>query len=161
MVQTINSSPQRGTKPKSQDNFFTEIDASWVHHLHEEALVITTKIAHNLIHWVLIDSGRVVIILYWNAYQKMWLKQANLCSTTSPLYWFTGESVIPKRTIKLATTLREAPQMMTIVIDFLVVNYPSAYNGVLGRPLLRTLKAITSVQGLTMKFLTMAGIGQV
>ena len=51
--------------------------------------------------------------------------------------------------------------MVTTVIEFLVVNYPSAYNGVLGRPLLRTLKVITSVQGLTMKFLTMAGIGQV
>ena len=51
--------------------------------------------------------------------------------------------------------------MVIIVIDFLMVNYSSAYNGALGRPLLRALKAITSIHGLTMKFPTMAGMGQV
>ena len=45
--------------------------------------------------------------------------------------------------------------MVTIVIDFLVVNYSSAYNRVLGRPLLRALKAVTSIHFLTMKFPTM------
>ena len=51
--------------------------------------------------------------------------------------------------------------MVIIVIDFLMVNYSSAYNGALGRPLLRALKAIMSIHGLTMKFPTMAGMGQV
>ena len=53
---------------------FTEIDTSWVHHPHEDALVITNKIANSLIHWVLIDSGSAVNILYWDAYQKIVLK---------------------------------------------------------------------------------------
>ena len=74
---------------------------------------------------------------------------------------FIGESMISKETIKLAVTLGEAPRMATIVIDFLVVNCLSAYNGVLGRPLLRTLKAIMSVHCLTMKFPITTGTGQV
>ena len=63
--------------------------------------------------------------------------------------------------MKLLITLGEAPQTATIVIDFLVLNYSSVFNGVLGRPLLRTLKPITSIHCLTMKFPTMAGMGQV
>ena len=51
--------------------------------------------------------------------------------------------------------------MVTTMIDFLVVNYLSGYNGVLGRPLLRALKAVTSIHYLTMKFLIIVGTGQV
>ena len=93
--------------PKPEDIIFTETDASWVHHHHEDALVITTKIANNLIHQVLIDSGSVANILYWNTYYKIWLKRVDLRPTTSLLYGFTRESVIPEGTIKLAITLGE------------------------------------------------------
>ena len=68
MVQIISGSSSKGTTPKSEGIAFIDIDASWVHHPHEDALVITTKIANSLIHRVLIDSGSVVNILYWNAY---------------------------------------------------------------------------------------------
>ena len=159
MVQTTSSSSPRGTTPKSKDIVFTETDASWVHHPHEDTLVITTKIAKNLIHLVLIDSGSVVNILHWNAYQKIGLKRVDFCPITSPLYRFTGESVIPEGTVKLAVTLGESPQTVITVIDFLVVNCPSTYSGVLGRPLLRALKAIMSIHCLTMKFSTTAGTG--
>ena len=50
---------------------------------------------------------------------------------------------------------------MTVVIDFLVVNCLSAYNRVLGRPLLRPLKVVTSIHYLTIKFATIAGTSQV
>ena len=80
-----------------------------MHHPHEDALVITTKLANSLIHRVLIDSGRAINILYWNVYQKIGLKREDLCLTTSPLYGFTGESMIPEGLIKLAVTLGEAP----------------------------------------------------
>ena len=136
-------------------------DASWVHHSYEDTLVITTKIVNSLIHRVLIDSGSAVNILYWNAYQKIVLKQVDLHPTISPLYRFTWESVISEGTIKLVVILGEAPQTATTVIDFLVVNRPSAYNGVLGRLLLRALKAVTSIHYLTMKFPNTVGTGQV
>ena len=95
-----------------------------MHHPHKDALVITTKIANSLVYQVLIHSGSVVNILYWNAYQKIGLKRDDLRLMTSPLYGLTRESVIPEGTIKLAVTLGEAPRMATIVIDFLSVSYP-------------------------------------
>ena len=80
---------------------------------------------------------------------------------TSPLYGFTRDSVIPKGTIKLAVTLGEPPRMTTVMIDFLAVKYPSTFNSVLGRPLLKALKVVTSIHCLTIKFPIVAGIGQV
>ena len=64
MVQTTNGSSPRGTILKLEDIVFTKTDASWVHHPHEDALVITTKIANSLVHRVLINSGSDVNILY-------------------------------------------------------------------------------------------------
>ena len=69
--------------------------------------------------------------------------------------------MIPKGTIKLAVTLGEPPRAMTMVIDFLIVKCPSTFNGVLGRLILKALKAVTSIHYLTMKFSIAAGIGQV
>ena len=100
-------------------------------------------------------------MLYWNAYQKIRVKRANLHPMTLSLYGFTGESVIPEGTIKLAITQVEAPRTTTTVIDFLVVNCPSAFNGVLVRLLLRTLKAVTYIHCLTIKFPTTTETGQV
>ena len=51
--------------------------------------------------------------------------------------------------------------MATMMIDFLAIKCPLAFNVVLGRPLLKALKAVTSIYYLTMKFPTTAGIGQV
>ena len=69
--------------------------------------------------------------------------------------------MILEGTIKLVVTLWEAPQTATTVIDFLVVNCLSAFNGVLGRSLLRTLKAITFIHCFTINFPTTAGTDQV
>ena len=80
---------------------------------------------------------------------------------TSLLYGFTGDHVIPKGTIKLAVTLGEHPQVAKVVTKFLPVDYPSAFNRVIGRPLLRTLKVVTSIHYLTMMFPMTAGIGKV
>ena len=72
---------------------------------------------------------------------------------------FTGDSVIPEGTIKLVVTLGEPTRMATMVIDFLTMKCPSAFNGLLGRPLLKALKAVISIQCLTMKFPIIAGFG--
>ena len=79
----------------------------------------------------------------------------------SHLYSFIGDNVIPEGTIKLVFTLGDPPQMTTVMINFLVTKSPSAFNEVLGRPLLKALKVMTSIYCLTIKFPTVAGIGRV
>ena len=50
--------------------------------------------------------------------------------------------------------------MLTVVVEFLAIECPSAFNWVIGRPLLKALKVITSIRCLTIKFPTAARIGK-
>ncbi|GFS31174.1 hypothetical protein Acr_00g0016040 [Actinidia rufa] len=51
--------------------------------------------------------------------------------------------------------------LTTVWQDFVVVDCPSPYNAILGRPTLGGIKAITSTYHLKMKFPTLTGIGEV
>ncbi|XP_031263009.1 uncharacterized protein LOC116121207 [Pistacia vera] len=93
------------------------------------------------------------------AFEKVKLDEADLKPASIPLYGFTGDHLIPKGTISLSVTLGETNEM-TKMIEFLVVDYPSAFNGILGQPLLRNFKAVTSIYYLKMKFSTSTGIGE-
>jgi len=48
-----------------------------------------------------------------------------------------------------------------IMVKFLLIDQPSAYNAILGRTALNNLKAITSTSHLKMKFPTLQGVGEV
>ena len=89
------------------------------------------------------------------------LTRADLSPTTSPLYRLSKDSLIFEGTTKLAVTLGEHPRVAKIVTDFLAINYSSAFNEVLGRPLIKAMKVVTSIYCLTMKFPTAAGTSHV
>ena len=110
---------------------------------------------------MLADHGSAVDIIYLDAYKRMRLIKSDLSPTTAHLYRFIKDHVIPKGMIKLAVTVGEYPRVSTVVIEFLVMDYSSAFNGVIGRSILKTLKVVTSIYHLTMKFLTAKGTEQV
>ena len=105
MVHVTNAYPMGGIILKLEDNVFTKVDAKWVHHPHEDVLVITIKIANSLVHRMLMHNGSVISIFCWDTYQKIGLTRVAQSPTTSPLYRFTGDHMIPKGTIKLAVSL--------------------------------------------------------
>ncbi|KAL2479828.1 Uncharacterized protein Adt_32794 [Abeliophyllum distichum] len=46
-------------------------------------------------------------------------------------------------------------------MEFLIVDTRSSYHGVLGRPALKDLQAVTSIHHLAMKFLTSGGVAKI
>jgi hypothetical protein len=60
------------------------------------------------------------------------------------LVGFTGEQVLPLGSIELPVTTRTYPRQSTIMVRFLIIDRPSAYNAILGRTALNELKAVTS-----------------
>ena len=75
------------------------------------------------------------------------------------LIGFRGECLIPLGCIELLVTIREPPHQDTKMINFLIVEYPSVYNVILGRPVLNMFQAVTSTYQLMLKFLTEWGGG--
>ena len=153
--------PAKGAQREPEDIIFMEADAKWVHHPHANTLIITIKIANRIVHMMFVDNGSAINILFWNTYQKTGVTRSDLSPATSPLYGFIGDHVILKGTIKLATMLGDYPRVSRVVAEYLAIECPSAFNGVIGRPLLKALKAETSIHCLTIKFPKSAKIGQV
>ena len=79
----------------------------------------------------------------------------------SPLIGFKGMKVQPVGTITLPVVVGAYPQQITKEVNFLVVDYSSSYNAIIGRPTLNNWKAITSTYHLSVKFPTEYRIGQV
>ncbi|PON52662.1 hypothetical protein PanWU01x14_207720, partial [Parasponia andersonii] len=110
---------------------------------------------------VLVDNGSAMDILCFDAFKKIGLNESDLKPTATPLYGFTGDSLMPMGMIELMDSVGTYPRVSTIMTQFLVVDCPSAFNAVLGRPTLRELRAVTSIYHLTMKFPTQHGVGEV
>ena len=117
--------------------------------------------ANNKVHKILVDNGSSVDILYYQAFQKMGLKVSNIKPSSNPVYGFTGDSITPVGVISLPMTMGDYPRQSYVMADFLVIDQPSAFNAVLGRPSLRALKVITSIYHLLMKFPIPNSVGQV
>ena len=60
------------------DITFSDKDAHHIRHPHCDALVIKTMIANNNVHRILVDNGKSVDILYYQAFERMGLKVNDL-----------------------------------------------------------------------------------
>ncbi|KAK1399355.1 hypothetical protein POM88_009218 [Heracleum sosnowskyi] len=140
---------------------FSEEDAKWVHHPHADALVARIKIGSTNVYRVLVDNGSAVNILTYDTYKRLGFLDRELVSSGNQLYGFTGASVGIRGTIQLPVSLGDNPHVATQIVTFTVVDQPCAYNAIIGRPILKEMKVVTSVYHLTMKFPTPTGVGQV
>lgn len=90
---------------------------------------------------------------------KMRLGIDRLNPITTPLYGFTGHSVIPEGIIELPLmSIDEYPRQATMMTNFLVIKGPTFYAAI-ERPALKDLKTVTSIYYLAIKFPTMARLG--
>jgi ribonuclease HIII len=74
---------------------------------------------------------------------------------------FSEEEVLPVGSIELLVSAGISSKQPTIMVKFLLVDRPSAYNAIIGRTTLNKLKAVTSTPHLSMKFPTEEEVGEV
>ena len=75
------------------------------------------------------------------------------------IYGFANQSIKVKRLINLPITLGTRDNVVTKEVQFLIVNQPSAYNAIIGRPLMKKTSIVTVVYCLTIKFPIPIGVG--
>jgi len=115
-------------------------------------MVITVEIENYAVKKVLVDQGSSVDILYWATYQKLQLPDTAMVPYDEPIYGFSGEPVSTRGYIDLHIIFWDGTQTKTIPIPFLIVDAPTSYNILLGRPSLNTLGVVVSTPHLAMKF---------
>ncbi|KAL0373708.1 UNVERIFIED_CONTAM: hypothetical protein Sradi_3286500 [Sesamum radiatum] len=110
---------------------------------------------------IFVDSGSSADILFGEAYDQMNLGDVSLEKVNTSLYGFAGEVVHPRGMVSLPLTLGRGTTRKTCLLMFLVVDVPSAYNVILGRPTLNTFQAVISTYHMKIKFPTPGGVGEV
>ena len=110
---------------------------------------------------VLVGNGSSADILYYLAFQQMRIGRERLIPPTAPLVGFGETRVYRLGAVTLLMMVGDYLQQITKDVTFLVVDYLSAYNAILGHPTLNTWKAVTSTYHLMIKFPTEYGVGEV
>ena len=77
----------------------------------------------------------------------------------TPLVRFNGSSTLPLGMIELPVLMGTHLQLASVITNFVVVEAPSAYNVILGRPTLNQAWAVVSTYSLVVKFPTPQGTG--
>ena len=155
-VQAVSKLPQLDTTIT-----FPDFNMEGCQHPHDDPLVIKAIVANKTIHRVLVDNESSTNIILASAFDKMGIGREKLEQVNAYLRGFSGERVLPLGSVQLVLTLGDPPCQATTTIRFLIVDAPSAYNMLLGRPFLNAIRAISSAYHMVIKFPTTNGVGMV
>ena len=106
---------------------------------------------------MLVDQGSSTDVIFWTTFNKLQLSLDMLRPYTSCLYGFAGDQVEVRGHLELRTTFTDGSASCTENIRYPVVNAPSAYNMLLGKPTLNRLSAVLSTRHMKMKLPDLAG----
>ena len=140
---------------------FSDSDLEGCQHPHDDPFLVHVVVANKTIHRVLVDNGSSTDIIFVSAFDKIGIGRERLEPINTHLRGFSGEKVLPLGSIQLVLTLGEHPCQATTTASFLIVDAPSAYNMLLGRPSLNAINAIPSAYHMMIKFPTVSGVGMV
>ncbi|GAV65606.1 LOW QUALITY PROTEIN: hypothetical protein CFOL_v3_09121, partial [Cephalotus follicularis] len=112
---------------------FSEADYEGVRLPHDDPVVITLLVELFTMKRILIDSGSSADILYKHAFDLRILVD-QLKPVKTPLVGFAGETIHPLGSINLSVVAGTAPHQTQVEMTFMVVDTPSPYNAIVGRP---------------------------
>ncbi|GAV65342.1 hypothetical protein CFOL_v3_08857, partial [Cephalotus follicularis] len=120
---------------------FSEVDYEGVRLPHDDPVVVTLLVELFTMKRILLDSGSSADILYKHAFDQLKIPADQLKPVKTPLVGFTGETIHPLGSINLSVVAGTAPRQTQVEMTFLVVDTPSPYNAIIGRPGLNLLEA--------------------
>ena len=103
---------------------------------HNDPLVIMLNIEGFNTKRILVDNGSSVDINYLPTFQQLKVDPKRLHPFESSLVSFSGDRVYPKGIVTLTITVGTHLRQLTRQLDFLVVDCPSSYNMIIGKPTL-------------------------
>lgn len=129
---------------------FSSEEASSLSHPHHDALVISILISNCLIKRTLVDNGSSTNVVFLSTLKEMQVPQSQIVKKFTTLIGFSGEH---KQTLG-EVTLAVFSEGLNTVCKFQVIDAPSAYNVILGRPWIHEIKGVRSTYHQLIKFPT-------
>ncbi|CAL1379065.1 unnamed protein product [Linum trigynum] len=134
-------------------------DLDGVTHPHDDPLVIEAVVADYKVKRIHVDGGSSADLLFYPAYLSLGYRPDQCRPAKICLVGFSGTQVPVIGTLPLRVRVGEGDQIADTVTNFHIVDCPSVYNCILGRPFLHKLRAVPSTFHLRLKFPTNTGIG--
>ncbi|XP_073271473.1 uncharacterized protein [Primulina huaijiensis] len=119
---------------------------------HNNALVVTATIANYDVARIFIDNGSSVNVLFKSTLDQMKVEGFEFEPVSTPLYGFAEHAILPLGQMFIPLSLGHEPLRIKKMMTFTVVDTPSVYNGILGRPALKDFRAVASIYHQKLKF---------
>ncbi|XP_074305901.1 uncharacterized protein LOC141641124 [Silene latifolia] len=136
---------------------FDETDAGSAPEQHHDALIITLLIGNCEVRKILVDTGSFVNLIMLETLKGMGFTEKDLSKKVVPLVGFSGETKHSLGEIVIPTYAGGVNKQ----VRYLVIDGPSTYNVILGRPWIHEMKAIPSTYHQCLKFPTPWGVQEI
>ncbi|XP_021867331.2 uncharacterized protein [Spinacia oleracea] len=133
---------------------FTSDDCRGIIYPHDDPLVLELEIANFPVKRCLIDGGSSANIIFWEAFTQLNIDHGELTRVSYPVISFSRASVYPEGSIRLPVQVGRGSSARDLMVDFLVIKVPAAYNVIIGRPFIHDAQAVVSTYHLTMIYLS-------
>ncbi|XP_021725288.1 uncharacterized protein LOC110692561 [Chenopodium quinoa] len=110
------------------------------------------RIANWEVDKILIDGGSSANIIYISAFNELKLDRKDLKRVNYEVTGFNGSRLTPKGIIELSVRVGERSRRRDVQAEFLVINSPSPYNVIMGRPLIHKIGGVVSTYHLAMAY---------
>ncbi|XP_061375710.1 uncharacterized protein LOC133317846 [Gastrolobium bilobum] len=134
------------TKPDPHLLYFTKEDMCGVLLGHVDGLVIAGTLANCRVRKIFVDVGSYADIILWDTLKKMNLDEEDFKPFKMTLIAFNGEHTSPKGYIDLILTLGTKAAFRSERVRFIVADFPSEYNIILGRPTIHQWDMLVSTK---------------
>ncbi|GKC42571.1 ATP-dependent DNA helicase PIF1, partial [Tanacetum coccineum] len=126
----------------------------------EGPMVIEAEVGGHLVHRMYVDGGASSKILYEHCFNQLCPEIRNqMVPATTYLVGFSGEIIWPLGQVSLLVKIGDEEHSTSAWMNFMVVRSYSSYNGIIGRPGIRRIKAIPSTAHRMLKFPMTGGTG--
>ncbi|KAJ9548227.1 hypothetical protein OSB04_020770 [Centaurea solstitialis] len=132
-------------------------DMSDAHQKHHDALVIQLTIGNCLTKRVLIDGGSSANVIFAETLKIMGIDRSSIVRRTTTLIGFNGDATNTLGEIVLPVFAKGINKQT----KFNVIDCPSAYNAILGRPWIHDMKAVPSTYHQKIKFPSPWGVQEI
>ncbi|XP_074298988.1 uncharacterized protein LOC141629983 [Silene latifolia] len=154
-LKEINQSSTSGSADRDLPAIsFDEADVPDEAEHHNDALIITLSIRNCLVKKILVDIGSSVNLVMLETLKNMGFSEKDLVQKAVPLVGFSGETKQSLGEIVIPTFAGGVNEQ----VRYLVIDGPSTYNVILGRPWIYEIKAVPSTYHQSLKFPTPWGV---
>ncbi|KAK8928988.1 hypothetical protein KSP39_PZI017133 [Platanthera zijinensis] len=128
------------TPPPLNEITFSEEDMLWNENPFHDALLIQAAIEDFTVDRILADNGSSVNVIFKRTFFGLQVEASRVQAADGPLFGFSGEKKEVEGGVELLVTLGGT----SIRCRFVIVDAPSGYNSIFGRPLINYFKAVPS-----------------